>query len=80
MKEDIKSGKIQAVIVYRIDRLARSTSIILSQIEEFNKYGIAFISVNENIETTTANGLFFITMLGAIATLERTNNSEKMTA
>lgn len=80
MKEDIKSGKIQAVVVYRLDRLARNTKVLLSLIEEFNKHGIIFMSVNENIETTTANGLFFITMLGAIATLERTNNSEKMTA
>ena len=49
MKEDIKNGKIQAVVVYRLDRLARNTKVLLSLIEEFNKHGIIFMSVNERL-------------------------------
>jgi site-specific DNA recombinase len=63
MKEDIKNGKIQAVIVWKLDRLARNTKVLLGLIDFFNQYNIIFISANESIETATASGKFFLTVL-----------------
>lgn len=80
MKEDIKNGKIQAVIVWKLDRLARNTKVLLWLVDFFNQHNIIFISANESIETATASGKFFLTVLGALAEMERTTNSDKMTA
>lgn len=54
-----------------ISRIARNTKDLLNIIEELNKKGIDFISLKENIDTTTAQGKFMLTVFGAMAELER---------
>lgn len=65
------------VIVESISRLARSTKDLLMIIEEFRKTGVTFISQKENIDTSTPQGKFTLTIFGAIAELERESILER---
>lgn len=65
----LRSG--DEVIVESISRLARSTKDLLQLTEEFEKMGVTFISQKENINTSTPQGKFMLTIFGAIAELER---------
>ena len=59
------------VVVLSIDRLARKTKDLLELVDLFKKKGINFISLKENIDTSTPTGMFIITILGALSELER---------
>ena len=66
-----KKKKVQAVIVYKLDRMFRSTIDALNTTKEFNKWGIAFHSINESLDTQSAMGNFFFTLTAALAEMER---------
>jgi len=69
------------VIVWKLDRIARSISHLLKLVEEFEKLGVKFKSINDPfIDTTSAHGKFVITLFGAIAQLERDIIIERTTA
>ena len=77
MIKDMKDGKINKIIVYKLDRLTRSIKDlenICSMLEE-NKCSLE--SVAEEINTDTANGKFFIRMLTILAQLEIERTSER---
>ena len=59
------------VIVESISRLARNTKDLLKLIDNFKEQGVEFISMKENIDTTTPTGKFTLVIFGAIADLER---------
>jgi len=50
-------------VVYKLDRLARNTLLILEIIEYFKVYNTTFVSTSENIETHTTTGKFFLTII-----------------
>ena len=54
-----------------ISRIARNTKDLLNIIEELNQKQVEFISIKENIDTTTPQGQFMLTVFGACAELER---------
>lgn len=60
-------------IVYceSISRIARNTSDLLKIVEELNKKQVDFVSLKENIDTSTPQGKFILTVFGALAELER---------
>ncbi len=73
-----KKGKISHCIVYKLDRLSRSQKDTLYLIEDvFNTYGVDFISINENLDTSTPMGRLMIGVLSAFAQLERENIRER---
>jgi DNA invertase Pin-like site-specific DNA recombinase len=59
------------LIVDSISRFARNTKDLLELIERLNKKKVIFISLKENIDTTTPTGIFMLTIFGAVAQLER---------
>src|ERR1700678_3704554 len=59
------------VAVWRFDRFARSVSHLLRALETFSALGIAFVSLSEQMDTTTPTGKMVFTVLGAVAELER---------
>lgn len=59
------------VVVYKLDRLARSLGDLLGILERIAKAGAAFESVTETIDTSTAAGRMLMQMLGAFAEFER---------
>ena len=56
-----------------ISRIARNTKDLLNIVEELNNKGVYFISLKENIDTSTPQGKFMLTVFGAMAELEREN-------
>lgn len=77
LKEDIEAWKVDIVIVWRLDRLARKTIILLELVEFFKDHNIVFVSTDESIDTNTATWTFFLTILGAIAEMDRQLITEK---
>jgi DNA invertase Pin-like site-specific DNA recombinase len=77
---DAHRRKFDAVIVWRFDRFARSVSHLLRALETFNALGIAFVSLSENVDTTTPTGRMIFTVLGAVAELERSLIVERVNA
>jgi DNA invertase Pin-like site-specific DNA recombinase len=68
---DAHRRHFDAVVVWRFDRFARSVSHLLRALENFNALGISFVSLSENIDTSTPTGKMIFTVLGAVAELER---------
>lgn len=74
----IKKGIISSVLVYKLDRLSRSQKDTLYLIEDiFNPNGVDFISLNENMDTSTPLGRLMLGILSAFAQLERENIRER---
>lgn len=68
---DAKDSKFDIVVIYKLDRLTRSVKDLGYLIELFDKHGIAFSSVSDNFDTTTANGRLVLNILGSVAQWER---------
>jgi DNA invertase Pin-like site-specific DNA recombinase len=68
------------VAVWRFDRFARSVSHLLRALETFSALGIAFVSLSEQMDTTTPTGKMVFTVLGAVAELERSLIAERVRA
>jgi site-specific DNA recombinase len=69
--EMIKSRQIEAVLVYRLDRLARCTSDALAMAKLMDSKGVALHSISERLDTKSIMGRFFFTILASIAEMER---------
>ena len=77
----IKKGVVTDITVYKMDRLTRRTFDLLYLVEEvFKKNKVQFHSISERIDTTTAQGNFFLTIIGAMAQMERDLISERTKA
>jgi DNA invertase Pin-like site-specific DNA recombinase len=77
---DAHKRRFDIVIVWRFDRFARSVSHLLRALETFNALGIAFVSLSEQMDTTTPTGKMIFTVLGAVAELERSLIVERVRA
>ncbi len=77
--EDVKKGKINNVLVYKLDRLTRSVKDLIYLIELFDKYGCTFNSQTEKIDTSNAVGRMFVKIIGIFAEFERENLAERVT-
>jgi DNA invertase Pin-like site-specific DNA recombinase len=69
-----------AVVVWRFDRFARSVSHLLRALETFKSLGIEFVSLSEQVDTSTPTGKMVFTVLGAVAELERSLIVERVRA
>jgi DNA invertase Pin-like site-specific DNA recombinase len=68
------------VAFFKFDPFARSVSHLLLALEPFNALGIAFVSLSEQMDTTTPAGKMVFTVLGAVAKLERSLIAERVRA
>jgi site-specific DNA recombinase len=78
MITDIKTGHIKNVLVFKIDRLTRSTADLVYLIDLFKECDCAFNSLMESIDTSTASGRMFIKIIGIFAEFERENIAERV--
>jgi DNA invertase Pin-like site-specific DNA recombinase len=72
--------RFDAVVVWRFDRFARSVSHLLRALETFKALGIEFVSLSEQVDTSTPTGKMVFTVLGAVAELERSLIAERVRA
>ncbi len=75
--EAVNLSKIDAVIVYKLDRFFRNAQEALSVASELNDSGVALHSVTERLDTQSAMGKFFFTIMAACAEMERNLISER---
>ena len=68
---DARRSKFSVVLVAAFDRIARSTRHFLQTLDELDGLAIEFVSAREAVDTTTALGRMFVTIIGCIAELER---------
>jgi DNA invertase Pin-like site-specific DNA recombinase len=68
---DAKRKRIDVVVVYRFDRFARSLKQLVDALDLFNSLGIQFVSLHEQIDTTTPAGKLQFAIFAAIAEFER---------
>lgn len=68
---DCRKRRVDAVVVYRYDRFARSLRQLVNALEEFRVLGIAFVSLHESVDTSTPNGRLVFGIFATIAEFER---------
>jgi DNA invertase Pin-like site-specific DNA recombinase len=68
---DAHLRRFDVIAVWKFDRFARSVSHLLRALEAFQALGIEFVSLSEQIDTSTPTGKMVFTILGAVAELER---------
>lgn len=73
----VKGRSVDAIVVYKLDRLSRKVIDILTLIETFQRHNITFHSLNEKIDTGTAMGKFFLNVTASLAQMERDLISER---
>lgn len=76
---DVRAGLLDAVVVYRLDRISRNVREFSAMYEVFQQHNVAFISVKESFDTSTPMGRTVMYILAAFAQLERENTSERVT-
>lgn len=78
MLSDVQDGKVDKVVVYKLDRLSRSQKDTMLLIEdEFLAHNVDFVSMSENFDTSTPFGRAMIGILAVFAQLERENIKER---
>ena len=80
MLQDASKNKFQVLVVWKIDRLARSTMDLLNILMTLKNNGVDFCSTTQAIDTTTSYGKMVMTFLGAIAEFERDTIIERVNA
>ena len=68
---DARTGRYDLLLVFKVDRLARSTGGLAKVLEELDAGGVAFRSASEPFDTSTAAGRMMMQMLGVFAEFER---------
>jgi site-specific DNA recombinase len=68
---DIEAGKIDVVVVYKIDRLSRSMLDFLNLVETFERHQVTFVSVTQSFNTTSSMGRLMLNVLLSFAQFER---------
>lgn len=69
MMQDAHERRFDVVVVWRFDRFARSVSHLLRALETFSSLGVQFVSLSEQVDTSTPTGKMVFTVLGAVAEL-----------
>jgi DNA invertase Pin-like site-specific DNA recombinase len=66
-----RKGKLDVILVYRLDRLGRSLKHLVILLEEFSNLNVDLISYSESIDTSTPIGKFTFHLISALAEMER---------
>lgn len=75
---DISDGKIDIVVVYKVDRLTRSLADFAKLVELFDSHSVSFVSVTQQFNTTTSMGRLTLNVLLSFAQFEREVTSERI--
>jgi DNA invertase Pin-like site-specific DNA recombinase len=77
LMDDMDDGKVDVIVVYKVDRLSRSLLDFAQVMDRFNRAGVAFVSVTQNFSTADAMGRLTLNMLMSFAEFEREMIAER---
>jgi DNA invertase Pin-like site-specific DNA recombinase len=77
---DVRRHKVQAVVCWKLDRLGRNLRHLVLLLDEWQSRGIAFVTLGEGIDTSTAAGRLVAGVLASIAEFERARVQERVHA
>jgi putative DNA-invertase from lambdoid prophage Rac len=69
--QKLRQGHYREVIVFKLDRWARSSTELILEIQELTQKGIRFVSISDNLDFSTSSGRFHFQILAAFAEMER---------
>jgi DNA invertase Pin-like site-specific DNA recombinase len=75
---DVGTGKVDVIVVYKVDRLTRSLADFAKLVELFDGHGVSFVSVTQQFNTTTSMGRLTLNVLLSFAQFEREVTSERI--
>jgi len=75
---DVRAGKIDVIVVYKVDRLTRSLADFAKLVELFDEHDVSFVSVTQQFNTTTSMGRLTLNVLLSFAQFEREVTSERI--
>jgi site-specific DNA recombinase len=76
--EDLRVGKVDIIVVYKVDRLTRSLADFAKLVELFDQHGVSFVSVTQQFNTITSMGRLTLNVLLSFAQFEREVTSERI--
>ena len=76
--EDVRAGKVDVIVVYKVDRLTRSLADFAKLVELFDQHRVSFVSVTQQFNTTTSMGRLTLNVLLSFAQFEREVTSERI--
>jgi DNA invertase Pin-like site-specific DNA recombinase len=74
----VRDGKVDVIVIYKIDRLTRSLTDFARLAETFDKHGVSFVSVTQQFNTTTSMGRLMLNVLLSFAQFEREITGERI--
>jgi DNA invertase Pin-like site-specific DNA recombinase len=77
---DAQRRKIDSVLVWKLDRFGRSLRHLVNAIAELESLGVAFVSLRDNLDLTTASGRLMLHVISAMSEFERTLIQERVRA
>ena len=77
LMDDIKSGRVNCVVVYKVDRLSRSLLDFAEMMKVFDEHGVSFVSVTQQFNTSSSMGRLILNVLLSFAQFEREMISER---
>lgn len=78
MMQEMRQKKFDTILVWKFDRLGRSTSHLLQVLEELKNKNVRLISISQNIDTNTPMGKFFFVIMTGFAEMERELITERI--
>ena len=75
---DVATGKVDIIVVYKVDRLTRSLLDFAKLVEAFDRAGVSFVSITQSFNTTTSMGRLTLNMLLSFAQFEREVTAERI--
>jgi DNA invertase Pin-like site-specific DNA recombinase len=80
MMADAHARKFDGIAVWKLDRLGRSLKHLVTTIDDLEHYGVAFVSLRDNIDMSTPSGRLMLHLLAAMAQFERSLIQERVVA
>jgi len=77
---DAKSRVFDVILVWKLDRFARSLKHLINALADFEALGVAFVSLRDNLDLTTPSGRLMFQIIGAMAEFERALIKERVRA
>jgi len=74
----VRAGRVDVIVVYKVDRLTRSLADFAKLVELFDEYNVSFVSVTQQFNTTTSMGRLTLNVLLSFAQFEREVTSERI--